>query len=137
MARAKEPKQADRKEEFLDRALPCRLTQDEFTFLGSRLGRELDELYTAKSEAKETMTRLKAAIATREREVARLGRVLREGHEERLVRCHKIIDYAANQVTIARTDTGEVLESRGISALESQRDLIPADFGSSLEDGEE
>lgn len=122
---------SDRKEEFLDRSLPCRLGRGDYEEKGVELRKELDLLAIEKSEAKETMAGCKARIAAREGEVSRLGKILRTGQEERLVRCSKVTDYLAGEVRVSRTDTGEVIEHRPLLAHEMQKELVPAE-----EDGE-
>lgn len=129
MSTRRKTKTSDRKEEFLDRELPCKLEREDYEQKGAELGKELDALDVARAIAKQAATGHKAEIASHERRVAKLGRILREGQEERLVRCSKVIDYVAGEVTVTRTDTGEVLEHRALLAHEMQKELMPGGIG--------
>jgi len=120
-------KPQERKEEFFTRQMSCELTDEERAKKGAQLGRAVEELAIAKSSAKQDAAVHKSAIVAQQKEVERLARILRDGAEDRPVRCQKIIDFRQAQVTVTRVDTGDVLEERGLHDYERQTELPEAD----------
>lgn len=134
----KKTKHRDRKEEYFTRQMPCQLTSEDYAARGEELGKEPEGLAMAKSAAKQDVAMHKSTIAGHEKKVERLGRTLRDGSEERPVRCLRIINYIQGQVTVTRTDTGQVIEERGLLEHERQVELVPArsQAGTGQDEGE-
>lgn len=74
--------------------------------------------------AKGTRKEIETEIGTSRAEVRRLGRVVRERMEERAVPIVEDMDFEAGAVNTIRTDTSEIVGTRGMTPEERQRSLF-------------
>jgi hypothetical protein len=107
------------------RKLPVKLTEDEVTQLGramadllAKRGGVEDEKKTAKSEFKNRLDQI-------DEKLEQVGASVRTGHEEREIDCDWVKDFARKTADLVRSDTGEVVETRPLSAAEMQESLFP------------
>lgn len=106
-------------------SLTCRLTSVEVGERGVELAQKMHEralveeaLADAKRTAKERIERLDA-------EIGAFGTEVRTATTVRPIEVEHCEDFATNTVRSTRTDTGELLRSRPMSAEERQRALFP------------
>jgi hypothetical protein len=74
--------------------------------------------------AKGTKKAIETEIADARGEVSRLARVVRDRAEERAVPIMVEPDYEAGAMNVYRTDTHEIVTTRGMTAEERQRSLF-------------
>lgn len=128
----KKPKEADEsqiRKETQIKDLPCVLTTEELeekseklTGLMIEIQQEQDAL---KIHSKEVNDGIKTKVAT----VKGLTNVVHDRAEMRKVTCEAVFDYAANNVTVTRSDTNEVIVDRDLEGLEKQMQLGIEDEG--------
>jgi len=104
--------------------LPCRLTSTEKAHRADDLARQLarlDELRVQKAQAARVIGE---SIKDVEKTIAGLSEQVRTGVERREVELAERPDYALGIVHVYRTDTGEVVRTRGIEPAERQQALF-------------
>ena len=104
--------------------LKVMLTDDEIRELGiqsARLGslvrQEEADLTAVKSQFKAKIDKLNA-------ERTEVDNRINAGWEMRSIECESVYDYQNHSVTMTRTDTGEIVRSRNMTADEIQRTLF-------------
>jgi len=105
------------------RALRCNLKDEERLELGQRLAREQQNLAQTEDRKAEVASTIKAEIEAHRATINALSRTLNNGYDYRDVDCDIILNFESNAVMLVRVDTGEVVESRAMSAEERQREL--------------
>lgn len=111
------------KNERIHRELRVNLSDEEKVAYGKELGDVLHGI-AVEDEKKTLAAELhKAAVKPLESRVTELGKCLRNGWEERFVECEVSLDFRTGSVSVIRLDTGEVIESRGMTAEERQMDI--------------
>lgn len=109
----------DKKPKTEDRNLMCRLTDDEQRARGVELANAHKKLEELDLDKKRVQDDIKQAEANRDR----LAVIVRNKQEERPVTCTMEPDYAADSMTIRRTDNGEIVEIRQLTFGERQHEL--------------
>lgn len=112
-------------------SLPVKLTEtdlalraQELATAESVLAEHESQLLRALESAKGTKKKLENEIFDARHVVGRLARVVRERHEDREVPIMETSDYELGAINTCRTDTGEVVATRGMSQEERQQSLF-------------
>jgi len=105
------------------RTLKVDLTDAERLDLGRRLALEQQHLAESEDRKAEVAAAIKAEIESHEKTINLLSRTLNHGYDYREVECEVHLDFNSNRVAVARTDNGEVVEERAMTADERQREL--------------
>ena len=118
-------------------SLPCTLTDDEWELKAQEAAQLVADLEQQRSEAKEAKKRLKAQEDELAEKVIAISREVRERREYRSIECYEQNEVERKTVVTIRTDTGEVVHSRGMSEMEVrdclQLKLLPV--GEDCDDG--
>ena len=101
------------------RKLMCQLTDDEQRMRGIDLASMHKELFELNDEKRELAQKIKKATIKREM----LAVVVKNKHEERDVVCTLHPDYAADSMTIRRTDTGDIVCIRQLDYSDKHSEL--------------
>jgi len=117
--------------------LPVQLTAGERAVRAQELATVIGEQQRAEDsleqfveETRATRKELAAAVSAAQLRVRELARIVRESREERSVSVVDEFDYEAAAVQTVRTDTGEVVGTRGMTEAERQVVLFPTSGGS-------
>jgi hypothetical protein len=112
-------------------SLPVKLTEPEMSLRAQELATSEAVLGDAESRleqfveaAKGTKKQIETEIAGSRYEVSRLARIVRDRKEDRAVPIMEEPDYEAGAVNTYRTDTNEIVATRGMTAEERQRSLF-------------
>lgn len=109
------------------RSLKVILTNKERLDLGDQMARAIQSKESAEGHKTEAVAQFKSEIERHQAEAARIARSLANGYEFREVECEVRPLASRNgdapQVDIVRTDTGEVVQTRGMTPSEMQRAL--------------
>lgn len=108
------------------RQLQVKLTSKQIEERGRLAANTLAERDKAELEAKADAKANKLAIDGLEAEFRQLCAEVRQGYKYEEVPCRREFDFSAKTVTDVRLDTGEIVDSRGMSREELQSVL---DFG--------
>jgi hypothetical protein len=111
--------------QLITKELECPFTQDELRNLGLSLANAIGDLEALAQEKAEFMADLKGRLKDAQAKVKLMAEKIRTGSEVRLVECRLEKDYLANAVRTYRTDTGELVEERPMTAEERQLFLVP------------
>lgn len=103
--------------------LPCKLTHDEMLNRSRRAAQIVKEIEDEQASAKSAASRFKAKIEQLSGEARVIAIEIREEKTRKPVDCKKVRDYGEKTVSEIRLDTGEVLEIRGMTFDELQREL--------------
>lgn len=113
--------------------LPVKLTPVELSLRASELataeqvmGDAEDRLDAFVEAAKGTKKQIETEIQEARSEVRRLARVVRDRSEDRAVPIMEEPDYEAGAVNVYRTDTHDIVSTRGMTPEERQRSLFEA-----------
>jgi len=113
--------------------LPQALTDQEVLARGRELARLKDEHGQAQVRLEESTDDWKSARKRMEEKVegflkdmAELSRVIRSGHEDRDVPVYDVPDYDTGVIFTKRSDTNEVVKSRGMTEADRQRSMFRA-----------
>jgi hypothetical protein len=111
--------------------LPVKLTEVELALKAQELATAEAGLGTAEmaataylEEVKAEKGRLQSEVEKARRAVRCLARIVRERAEEREVPIVEQSDFEAGAVNTVRTDTGEIVATRGMTPEERQRSLF-------------
>lgn len=97
------------------RFLKVPLTPEEVRARGEQLAGALDDAEKLDAEHKAERDRQKVAMGALEGRIHHLGRVIREGVEERSVEVEMRVDLGLRLVEEVRLDTGEIVQSRSVT----------------------
>ncbi len=112
------------------RELFCALTEAEVGARAAELARITTQLSELEDEKKSVMSTFKDKIDRCIVDSRSLARKVSERREMRIVKCDWHYDYQVGKATLARVDTGEVLEERPLTAEERQPALpLPGEIG--------
>ena len=103
--------------------LPCALTAEELETHSEELTSSLIEIEKLKAKQKVLVADIKNKIKMHAGTVAELTSIVHDRSELREVEVESVIDYEANNVTIRRLDTDEVIEDRSLSEAEKQMQM--------------
>lgn len=112
------------KTEVIKDTLPVKLTDEERMARADALANSLNGIGEAKARKKRIVKDLDRDIAMVEEEANELRDAVATGREYREVIVHRVMDWEKATVTEHRTDTGEVLRSRGMTDEEKQMNLL-------------
>jgi hypothetical protein len=105
------------------RKLPVQLTDDELQQRSQALVGNIKQTDALKEEKKTATSEFKARIGACNDVTKRLTEIISSGKEERDVECEMTKDYKGGTVTVVRLDTGEVVETRPMTADERQESM--------------
>ena len=111
--------------------LPVKLTEPEMALRSQEMATSENVLGDAEQRlndfteaAKGTKKQIETEIADARGEVRRLARIVRDRKEDRAVPIMEEPDYEAGAVNTYRTDTNEIVATRGMTPEERQRSLF-------------
>lgn len=102
------------------RELACELTQSELLARGDAMADAELRIERLKLQRGEVSDKIKAERALRRK----LAGAIDTGIEHREVRCVWIEDFAHNCFQLVRQDTGEVVDTRAMTAADRQEDMF-------------
>lgn len=107
--------------------LRCNLTAGELDARTIALTRSIDAEARIEEERKSVVADFKARAEKAKAETQALNQVVRNRYEMRDVECDVAFDFTACTLTMTRTDTGEVIETRKLNPHERERqaELFP------------
>ncbi len=111
-------------ERLVEEPVECRLTGPELREAAVELAGLLDTERTSGAELREILRTCRAASASRQRDIARLTRLVADGTEERLRECAHVRDEAAGTIRCIRQDTLVQVWERPMTLEEKQRELF-------------
>ena len=117
----------DNKTQIITKELPHTFSNSELREIADSLVAKLGEISVREVAKKNKAAELKAAIDKLKEEADELASKHRKGKEDRDVECEVTFNYDRKIVITVRTDTGEIIEERAMTAAELQ-----LDFDSSL-----
>jgi hypothetical protein len=107
------------------RTLPVRLTEDEITQRGRAIAKFVKDQTEIEEAKKTAMSGFKEKLDVCAESIGKLSRSITTGEEDREVECHWNKDFGRRVADLIRNDTGEVVETRPLSADEMQEKLFP------------
>lgn len=107
----------------LFRDLKVRLTDAEWTAIAAGMGAEMASLRETESEKQEVMTKFKERIQVHTNKLQDLGGKVTSHEETRAVECEERGDVKRFVMELYRLDTGEMVETRPMTATERQEAL--------------
>lgn len=110
--------------ETIKKELRCYLTETETVGYAKKAAVLVERIEDQENEKKMTAKQYAAEISALQDELFGLSRKVRNGYEVRSVDCEIVSDFESKQVAIIRTDTGEPIESRKMTAKELQQPLF-------------
>jgi hypothetical protein len=105
------------------RWLPVPLTDDELLLRGNELARALEEKSELEERLKSERDDIKSEIGTRNERILKLRGSIRSKREQREVLCEWSRNDERMVMELHRQDSGEVIESRPMTAEERQEKL--------------
>lgn len=109
--------------EHFERTLKVPLSIEEIAKRADRAAHCLKERDSKEAEMKAAADHVKSQIKELEAELRRLSNDVRDQATYEVVECERLYDYEAKTVTETRLDSGEVIESRAMTAVELQMPL--------------
>jgi len=100
------------------RTLPVKLAPDEVAQRAEELARELHDQAIAEEAAAATKKYIAQDLEKRRERVARLGRIVHTRREDRQIDCHEEHSALDGTARTVRDDTGEVVDTRPLTAEE-------------------
>lgn len=104
----------------------CKLTTTETVERGQELARQEEKYQRIDTEKKSVAKRFTGELEEAGMEIARLAGIITAGKEPRQIECEIVADPVRLVIAYVRTDTGEEVESRPMTAEERQRGLFEA-----------
>jgi hypothetical protein len=122
--KTKGPKDDGIKVSAITKRLPVKLDDDVLLERGHQLVENMRKTATAEDEREKENKRRKSDIDLLEGVTSKLCAIISTGYEEREVDCEVRRDFKHGKVTTIRTDTGEVVDERTMTAEERQ-EMMP------------
>lgn len=110
-----------------NRRLLCVLTPSELQAAGAKLAESCEDIANEEKAQADIKAQLKAKLTSKEAQRDVLAMVVRRKADYKEIPVEVFFDYTAAIVEEVRTDTGEVLLSRGMTDTERQMKLIADD----------
>lgn len=107
------------------RKLPVKLNDEELADRGRAVAKAVEERAALQEEKKAADADINGKIKTQGEIIRCLSRVITTGTEEREVEVVMNKDNETSMISVVREDTGEVVESRPMTAEELQQNLFP------------
>ncbi len=101
--------------------LPVDLTAGEKNERADEMAKAIEDSEKLKEEKKNLTSEINEDIKEKAGIIRNLARIIASGKEERNVKCEERWNYATRKVTIARLDTGEVLDDRTRTMADEER----------------
>lgn len=108
------------REQTIFKHLPVDFTQSELIELSQELATAHITLGRKELAKKEVTANITAEISSLKSRIAELATKVHDKYELRDVECRRIFDYDKGEVMEVRTDTGEILKERAMTAEETQ-----------------
>lgn len=118
------PDIATERTEVIKDVLPVKLTDKERMECADALANAIQSAADARNKKKSIVKNLDREIAEIDQEAIELRDAVATGREYREVIVHRVFDFEKATVTESRTDTGEVIRSRGMTDEERQATLL-------------
>jgi hypothetical protein len=128
---------SDKNTQIVTKNLQYRFSDEELAEIADGLVKELDEISVAEFKRKNLAAEMKADIDKKKELADDLRRKYRNRYEYRDVDCEVTYDYDRRVVVTMRTDTGEIIDERGMTAEELQLDFDTTTHSESEEPAEE
>lgn len=106
--------------EKITKYLKYEFTETEMKEMSANMARATIENRNAADELKAVQAQFKSRIESAKNQADELARKIDQGYEYRNTECRVERDFAAVKVRVYRTDTGEMIESRDMTAKERQ-----------------
>jgi hypothetical protein len=107
----------------IKRSLPCKLTPEEKLQRVEQFAIESERKAQTEIEQQRAKEEFKDRSLAHQHAISALSNAIRSGQELRPVDCEEVPDYGRGMWDLMRLDTGEFVESRGMSDAERQRDI--------------
>lgn len=117
------------KTETFTRVLPVVLTPEELKAMSDNLAESVIKAETEESDQKDAKASMKVRLDGMWSDVHRLSIIVREGKEEREIKCYEQKFYELGLVRTIREDTSEVVSSRVMNDSERNVSLFDANEG--------
>lgn len=111
-------------QESVTKMLPCKLTEVEKVTRGRELASTMEEKDQLQLKIEESKSEFKTKVQGLDLKIEELKRIVLDGTERREVECFYHKDFENNSVLTVRTDTGEEVDSRRMTAEERQ-EMLP------------
>ncbi len=105
------------------RPLKYQFSKAELEAMAKQLADDCRAKQTKEAEAKGVAAQFKADIAIIDGKIASASEKISSGYEMRMIKCRTVIDYKRDKKTVARIDTGEVIEEGKIPDSERQVEM--------------
>jgi len=105
------------------KALPCQLTEAEILKYGRDMAHAMSERDRVQAEFDSVKQEYKARIEEHSANINKLSGRVNSGIETRDVACEEVKDWTDGTVTVARLDTGEIVEARPMREDEKQTEI--------------
>ncbi len=99
-----------------DEMLECLLTDDERAVKSEQLSKQVIDRRLLKAEAKRTQESFASKIKLADQEIENLALLLEDGKELRRIQCFEREVADVPEIEIVRSDTGEVVRTRAMTA---------------------
>ena len=109
--------------ETCHKTLKYEFTADEKKKLASEMAEATQAEIDLVGEKEEVVASFKARIKEAEQKRKTASKKYRDGYEYRRTQCEIMRDFTAGMVTYVRMDTGEIAETRSMTADERQKEL--------------
>lgn len=108
---------------MVTKALPVKLSEQEVTQYGRDMDRAHADRNRIENEFDSVKAEYKGKISEQEAIIEKLSPRIHSGIETRDVECSEVKNWTKATVTVTRTDTGEVIESRPMREDEKQMQI--------------
>lgn len=105
------------------------ISADELKMEGLKLSEKVEELENVQDEKKRITQSYAAEIKMLSREILHRAGIVKTGQDYRAVAVEELFNTQSKQVTVIRSDTGEVVEIRAMTSEELQQQLFPEHIG--------
>lgn len=107
-------------EDDVQRVLPVKMTPDERDEMGRKLSQAWDDYELIEDDKKKATGCFTKQLREKRAEISKFSRLLKTGHDLRVVRCRWIEDFKHNVKRLVRQDSGDVVEEIALTAEERQ-----------------
>lgn len=111
----------------IKRELRCKLTPEEANTKTANMLALMEDITKLESEKKAKAKMYADLIKEKKKRRDEYASDVRTGTERRQVECEEIADYRTNRVETKRLDTGEIIDTRAMTAKERQTELKVGD----------
>jgi len=119
-----EKKKAGTQEKEFDKSLPVKFTDAEIRMLKDALALSTSELIQLEDEKAEQNKAIGEEIKTVRSDIVSMAKKIKDGFENRLIKCKAIFYPDKDKAEIVRTDSGEIIGSRSMTPDEYQMEIF-------------